>query len=111
MEIINLTPHALNINNVEGTVLLKTVPSAGMARVSEAVNPSGMIDGDTPVVQIVRDAASITGVPEPASGTVYVVSDMAFVPLRQAGRTDIYRPGVAVRDETGRIISCKGLSI
>lgn len=109
--IVNLTPHPLNIYGLDGDILLETVESSGMARVSETVTDTGTSLDGIPVVKIVRDADSISGVSEPVDGTVYVVSDMAFGPLRDAGRTDIYRPGVAVRDETGRIVGCKGLAV
>lgn len=111
MTIVNLTPHALAIYDLDGTTLLQTIESSGMARLSETVTDAGDTLEGIPVVEIVRDASGITGVPEPADDTIYVVSDMAFGPLRASGRTDIFRPGVAVRNETGQIIGCKGLSI
>lgn len=111
VNIVNLTPHTLNIYDLEGADCIQNVPSSGMARLSETVTDTGNTINGIPVVQIIRDASGITGVPEPTDNTIYVVSDMAFGPLREAGRTDIYRSGVAVRDETGCIIGCKGLSI
>ena len=111
MTIVNLTPHALAIYDLDGTTLLQTVESSGMTRLSETVTDTGDTLEGIPVVEIVRDASCITGVPDPVADTIYVVSDMAFGPLRASGRTDIFRPGVAVRNETGQIIGCKGLSI
>ncbi len=62
---------------------------------------------------IANDPRSGTGSSEipPSLGRYIVVSDLAYQAAKPLGRKDLLRAGVAVRDDTGRIIGCQGLAI
>ena len=100
MEKINLTPHAIKINNGE------ILEASGMvARVSNTFS-----DFDENGVCSVQ-YGDIQGLPEPKSGVVYVVSAMVLAAGKNAGRTDLVAPATGhpncVR-ENGMIISVPG---
>ena len=100
MPFINLTPH--EINEVDsGTVL----PSSGIARVRQCSKNVRKVDG----IQIFRSEyeGSVQGLPEPQEGVIYIVSALALNAV-PADRTDVVAPGDAVRDESGRVVGCKG---
>lgn len=100
MEKINLTPHAIKLNNGE------TLEASGMvARVSNTFS-----DFDENGVCSVQ-YGDIQGLPEPKSGRVYIVSAMVLAAGKNAGRTDLVAPATGhpncVR-ENGMIISVPG---
>ena len=92
MKIVNLTPHPITV--LEGP-FTGTHPSAGLARVD------WLPDGP------------VTGLPEPAPDTRYVVSVLVAEALLVKGSRidDILVPGEQVRDEQGRIIGCQRLTL
>lgn len=102
MTFVNLTPHALNLN--DGTVL----PSQGIARVS-----SSFTDFDDNMVCNVT-YGNVNGLPEPQEGVTYVVSAMVLSALKavSSNRTDVVAPATGhpqcVRNEMGQIISVPG---
>ena len=51
----------------------------------------------------------IEGLPPESAGTVYLVSRLVLDAL-QGTRSDVFAPGQAVRDETGKVIGCRGFS-
>nr|DAE91327.1 MAG TPA: hypothetical protein [Caudoviricetes sp.] len=110
-ELVNMTPHPVTVFDVNGNQPIVTVPSSGMVRVAETVRTISEGEGQVPLVQIVRDPDKIEGLPAWAIGRYIIVSDLAYQAAKTLGREDLLRPGPAVRDETGRIIGCKGLAI
>lgn len=50
----------------------------------------------------------VTGLPEPEDGVLYIVSMMVLEACR---REDLIAPVDMVRDNTGRIIGCRGFRI
>lgn len=110
-ELVNMTPHSITIFDVDGVTPIVTVPSSGMVRVAETVRTVSDGEGQVPLVEIVRDPNKIEGLPAWALGRYVIVSDLAYQAAKTLGRDDLLRPGPAVRDETGRIVGCKGLAI
>jgi hypothetical protein len=49
----------------------------------------------------------ITGLPDAQPGVILIVSAMV---AKEARRPDVVSPGPAIRDESGRIIGCAGLT-
>ena len=111
VEAHNYTPHALNIHNLEGNEVIATIPSSGMVRVAETVHTVSDGEGEVPLVEIVRDPTKLEGLPEEKDGHVVIVSDITYQAALPLGRKDLLRAGPAVRDESGRIIGCKGLAL
>lgn len=108
--IINLTPHTINIVSRNGITV--DIPSTGLARVKTSKLVCGIVNGITLYAESYGD---IEGLPEPRENTIYVVSRpvaQALADPRYTGekRTDVYVPGELIRDEDGRPIGCKGLS-
>lgn len=114
VEANNRTPHALNVYDLEGKNVVVTIPSSGMVRVAETVRTvSDGEDGEdeVPLVEIVRDPTKLEGLPEEKDGHIVIVSDITYQAAIPLGRKDLLRAGPAVRDESGRIIGCKGLAL
>lgn len=125
MKIVNLMPHALTLYDpkdarpagTKGYVLASPdarpiciIPSSGISRAACAETPVGSV-GDVPVFRMTY--GDPVGVPEPESGTVYVVSAITAQACRSAGRTvsDLIMPARTVRDEYGRVIGCTAFSV
>lgn len=104
MNIVNLTPHTINIfNTVQEQVL--SVPSSGQARCAVQEKQTGSI-GE--VLLFETTFGDVDGLPEPQDGTIFIVSLL----VRQAmpERKDLYSPGKLLRNEQGQPIGCVGLS-
>lgn len=105
MEIINLTPHTVNVWNVEGTEKLSDLPPSGnVARVEVARTLAGEVAG-LPV--FVQQRGEVTGLPAFVQGSYLLVS--AQVRLALPERTDLLSPGELLRNEQGQPVGCKGL--
>lgn len=104
MNFINMTPHALNIIQEDGSVY--TLPSSGqVARVETTRTVAYVMDGIEVFETVWGD---VIGLPEFNKGDVYIVS--ALVAQRCKYRTDVYSPGELVRNEAGQVIGCRGLT-
>ena len=91
MNIINLTPHSLNIKTLDGATL-EIAPSGVVARVAESREALGELGG----LSISRASyGAIEGLPDAAPDTIYVVSALV---LARTTRPDIFAPGPAIRD-------------
>ena len=110
MNIVNLTPHALNLmpQGPDGPVV--TIPPSGqvarcvVSRVQvDTVTADGII---VPVNQ--TRFGEVFDLPDPQPDTIYVVSALAAqaVPDRQ----DVFIVDDTVRDDQGRIIGAKALA-
>ena len=101
MDLVNLTPHRLNIHTPGGVI--NVAPSGDIARVSTLDTPAGFVGG-IPTVR--TTLGEVTGLPDPIDGTIYIVSGMV---AGAAPRPDVFSPGDLVRDDSGRPIGCRGL--
>ena len=105
MEILNLTPHPVNIINGEG-VMNATFPVAGPApRLAELVESLPAVDG-LPVNKV-SYSEEITNLPAPHQGVLLIVSRITAAAV--TGREDILFPHGEVRDENGRILGVQAL--
>lgn len=102
MKIVNLTPHEIVIT--DGPTFQ---PSGKVARVSVQQVDDGDING-VPVKK--QTFGDIVDLPDPADGTVYIVSALVLSAAKAAGRTDCVAPDTAnaVRDDHGHIVSVPG---
>ena len=103
IEVINCTPHDITIMN-DKKIVIKA--SGIIARVSTTMSPSGMI-GDIPLSE--TKFGEVENLPEAKKGTRYLVSRMVMEACPH--RHDLLVPGECVRDEEGKIIGCRTLSI
>lgn len=108
-EIVNLTPHDVNIV-AEGGAVIATFPSAGNARASQKEAPiTTLLNG----VELVRmEFGATVDLPEPREGVLLVVSTITVSAARAEGRTvdDLVIPASPVRDGDGQIIGCRKLA-
>ena len=111
MQLINLTPHIINLVAEDGTQLL-SLESQGVARVASTTEVVGYLQvGGVAVPQTHTTFGEVEGLPDPAPGVGYIVSNMIISALAQQGirRTDLFTPGMQVRDDQGRVIGCRSL--
>ena len=111
MKFVNLTPHEVVIFDSTGqNIILKIPPSGQIARVSTTSTIVGLVD-EIPIRKTIY--GDIVGLPEPRSDTIYIVSTVVLIALKEKGihRNDVVSPDTnpdsAVRDDTGRIIGVR----
>ena len=104
MQFVNLTPHTLNIHDVENNVFI--VPASGeVARVSSTTSIVDVIDG----IEISEVTfGEVVGLPETRKDVRFIVSGLVLSALKGT-RADVLAPGELVRDADGRPIGCMGL--
>lgn len=123
MELINLTPHAVNFYDVAdldkaGTswtprelAVPHTIiePSGIVARAAVAEEKVGDVEG-LPV--FVNTYGAPVNLPAPESGKAYIVSALTAQAAAQSGRTtaDLYVVTRTVRNAAGQIIGAAGLA-
>lgn len=117
-EIVNLTPHPINLH-VRGYPAIVNIPPSGtVARVSVNEEEIGFIvpednaqgelsasQADVPIIS--STFGDVEGLPASQEGTIYLVSGLVLA--RCAGRGDVFAPGWPVRDEKGHIVGCRAL--
>ena len=103
-QILNFTPHNLNVVDINGVT--QQLPSVGVARLATSTVSVNPINGFGVVATAFAD---VTGLPDPVSGTYYVVSRLVFSAC--PGRLDVLCPGELIRDIDGNVVGCKGFSI
>lgn len=101
MEFVNCTPHALTVAGIG------TIPASGIVpRCATVRNEAPAIGG----VRLVRQTmGQVTGLPDAASDTIYIVSGMVLGALNGT-RTDVVAPDTgpdAIR-ENGQITAVRG---
>ena len=106
-EIVNLTPHEVSV--MVGDTLKRIPPSGQVVRVTTRCEKCGEIDG-MPVVRC--HEGEPRGMPEPAEGTVFIVSSVVAKALK---RKDVLSPDTSddgvLRDGNGYIIGVKRLQV
>lgn len=102
---INLTPHDVSIVVGDRTEVIK---SSGLARCAEKTVQVSLVDGWIPVFE--TEYGEVSGLPEPAEDTIYIVSAIVAKSNEVKSRTDVYVPAKTIRDANGVIIGCIGLN-
>lgn len=103
MQIINLTPHAINYHG-KGGWIEQFPPDGRVARVE--MREQETFDGAMGVQCKTRPTPKGTiGLPNPVEGVYLIVSSM----VREANpsRLDLLSPTDLVRDEKGAVVGCK----
>lgn len=105
MKLVNLTPHTLHVIAAGGT---NAIPSHGLARAAVTREQVGTIDAGDFAVPLYRTTfGAITGLPDPAPDTVYLVSNIVAQAVR---RDDVLIVDDMVRDGEGRILGCRAFA-
>jgi hypothetical protein len=112
MQLVNLTPHALTLRAADGTDAV-VPPSGTVARVAAAATDTGKTVAGLPVQT--TTLGEVTDLPEPTTGTTYLVSAMVLGALAGSGRSDVFAPATgpkdgAVRDDQGHIVAVTRLN-
>jgi len=101
MQIINLTPHTINLNSGASYEASGTV-----ARVTSNMEETGNIEGIPVYSQTFGD---IEGLPEPSQDVIYIVSSIVKAATI---RKDVVAPATShqdvIRNEKGHIVSVPG---
>jgi len=110
VNIVNLTPHALNLmpQGPDGPTV--TIPPSGQVarcEVRRVQVDTVTVDGITVPVNRTQ-FGEVTGLPDPQPDTIFVVS--ALVAQAVPDRPDVFIVDDAVRDEQGRIIGARALA-
>ena len=105
MELINLTPHAIDVMTVDGIV--KTIPASGMVcRLTTSTELVDVIDG----VRITKTVfGKPEGLPPEKEGTFYIVSQLVKNAIDPKYGADLLVPAEVLRDKDGKILYCQSL--
>ena len=101
VQIINLTPHSINIKGYG-----EISPSGIIPRVKQIEKAQGPING-IPVFEMSFEK-EVKDMPPSQPRTIYIVSALLAQALR--GRDDIFVPAHPIRNEKGQIIGCEALA-
>lgn len=105
MELVNLTPHDINLINEAGEpVLVKA--SGVLARCKVTTEKVGTING---IKVNVSHFGDIEGLPEPEEGKIFIVSAMILTALNGT-RPDVLGVSEYIRDDEGKIVGAKALT-
>jgi len=109
-EIINLTPHDINVVDDNGNV--HTFPRSGtIARVdthTEYHRGWEVYEGEDVWIPLAHERdGEVIDLPEPKDGVDYIVS--ARVRNAVPHRKDVFSPGGLVRDDDGKVVGCSCL--
>jgi hypothetical protein len=109
----NYTPHPIHLHTAHGSMTLESLGEARAAEITtietETIKWDPFADGG--MVDVLPLATKrygdVTGLPAPRMQVLYIVSTL----VQQAcpERTDLVSPDQVIRDESGRVIGCKGL--
>ena len=121
MEIINLTPHDVNLvkeDNGEIVEVMTFTPCGKIARCSQTIEKIGDVEigveidtgflARVPIPITKNTYGEIVDLPEPSRDYIYIVS--ALVANAATDRYDLVIPNELVRDENGNIVGCKSLA-
>ena len=101
-ELINLTPHDVNLN---GVVFGRSSAPARVSSTQEVVDEVELPEAKIQVFKTVL--GSVVDLPDPSKGVIFLVSRM--VASAAPSRSDLAVPGPLLRDENGVVIGSKGI--
>ena len=107
MEIINLTPHDVNIV-LDGRVI--TIERSGkIARCEQQTQKVNELNYSNTIIPITQTSyGEVVDLPEPKENVYYIVSRLVMSAV--SGRSDLLVPNGLVRDDNGNIIGCESLA-
>lgn len=106
-QIINMTPHPVNIVDADGNNVFTFPKGENTIRLSVSVKKTGVLGQDIPVSETIFGEP--VGLPEYKLGTFYIVSQLVKSAL--VDRHDLLVPAEVVRDSNGNILGCQSLGI
>lgn len=107
MTIKNLTPHAVNIIQDDGSY--KTFESVGIARADQTYEEVFVAEG---IIFVKSSYGAPINLPDPEEGVLLIVSKQTIEAAVGVGRTinDLVVPVDIVRNDKGQILGCRKLS-
>lgn len=107
MTIKNLTPHAVNVLQDNGTY--KAFESVGIARAEQTYEEVCVADG---ITFVKSSYGAPINLPDPEEGILLIVSKQTIEAAQGVGRTtnDLVVPVDIIRNEKGQILGCRKLS-
>lgn len=111
MELVNLSPHKVDIVSTDGNVVL-TIKSSGEARAKQADQSAGEVEFGGIVIPVITTVFGETeNLPEPTEGVGYIVSVITVTAAKSCRRdtSDLYTVGQIVRDPDGNIVGARAL--
>lgn len=103
MNIVNLTPHVINVYGSDNNLIKSFAPDGTVARVETVTQKVDEIDF---IPFFHSRFGKVVGLPQPVDGVSFVVS--AMVRLAVSNRRDVFSPGALIRNELGQPIGCLG---
>ncbi len=100
VQFVNLTPHDVNIQNLDGTMMV-IPPDGTVARLPMHSEVKQILNG----VEFRKSTKGTANVPDPVSGVIWIVS--AMVRESFPDRKDMVSPGELIRDAKGNPVGCK----
>lgn len=109
-DVINLTPHNINIMDDDNRVILIVEPEEQTARIAATTGRVGTINhsGEVDIPVSESQFGEPVNLPNPINGAIFIVSRLLVAALPD--RTDLYFPNEIVRDDRGVVLGCKSLS-
>ena len=104
-KIINLTPHSVNIVDVDGKEIARFEPTFPSTRCTQTNKIVSAI-GEIPIMQ--TTFGEIYDLPEEDGDKKYIVSRIVLSAAK--GREDLLTPNQVVRDSEGNIVGCQSLA-
>ena len=104
VKLLNLTPDPVLIFDDDGQLVEEVLPSGHIAYIEEESTELPSLEG-MPMRRVVR--GRIIGLLKPEAGVLQIVDSMVFHVSR---RVDVVAPGPLLRDSTGRVRGCIGLT-
>ena len=108
-QIVNLTPHDVNVVGNDNSVAI-TIPASGnVARCSQTIDIVGSITVNSIAIPVSSSSyGEVVDLPAPQDGVYYIVSRlvMSACPARQ----DLLCPNDLVRNDAGQVIGCRSLA-
>jgi hypothetical protein len=101
MEIVNLTPHKINVVS-ETTVSFP--PSGKVARVTQNLLE---VENENGIPIFTEKLGEVENLPQAKDGVMFIVSVMVRTACPH--RTDVVSPGKMIRNSEGQPIGCEGL--
>jgi hypothetical protein len=103
---INLTAHVVRVYDADDTILLEVPSSGTVARLQDQWSEPELITGTIPVRHL-TPTTKVLNLPDRQPGVAYIVSRL--LAAAQPTRTDLFFPGLEVRDDHGQILGCRWL--